>query len=94
MAGRLGAVTSAGREAVPAPGVAAVPYSVQVHALQVCADEADVTELFFASFVGNCEIDLEIKRYFCRAGVQSIQVRFFKFHRLLKFSMLYSERKW
>lgn len=32
---------------------------------------------FFASFVGNCEIDLEIKRYFCRAGVQSIQVRFF-----------------
>ncbi|XP_039692816.1 extended synaptotagmin-2 isoform X1 [Pteropus medius] len=26
------------------------------------------------SFVGNCEIDLEIKRYFCRAGVQSIQI--------------------
>ncbi|EPY89239.1 extended synaptotagmin-2 [Camelus ferus] len=23
---------------------------------------------------GNCEIDLEIKRYFCRAGVQSIQI--------------------
>ncbi|XP_017717159.1 PREDICTED: extended synaptotagmin-2 isoform X2 [Rhinopithecus bieti] len=26
------------------------------------------------SFVGNCEIDLEIKRYFCRAGVKSIQI--------------------
>nr|XP_037859649.1 extended synaptotagmin-2-like isoform X3 [Chlorocebus sabaeus] len=29
---------------------------------------------FFVSFVGNCEIDLEIKRYFCRAGVKSIQI--------------------
>ncbi|XP_048411363.1 extended synaptotagmin-2-A isoform X3 [Stegostoma tigrinum] len=26
------------------------------------------------SYVGNCEIDLEIKRYFCRAGVKSIQL--------------------
>lgn len=31
---------------------------------------------FFLSFVGNCEIDLEIKRYFCRAGVKSIQVKY------------------
>lgn len=51
------------------------------------------TELFLASFVGNCEIDLEIKRYFCRAGVQSIQVRFLKFHSLLKFCMLCSKWK-
>ncbi|NWX20326.1 ESYT2 protein, partial [Aegotheles bennettii] len=29
---------------------------------------------FCFSFVGNCEIDLEIKRYFCRAGVKSIQI--------------------
>uniref|UniRef100_UPI00398EF3D1 extended synaptotagmin-2-like isoform X4 n=1 Tax=Pristiophorus japonicus TaxID=55135 RepID=UPI00398EF3D1 len=26
------------------------------------------------SYVGNCEIDLEIKRYFCRAGVKSVQL--------------------
>lgn len=32
--------------------------------------------VFYFSFVGNCEIDLEIKRYFCRAGVKSIQVKF------------------
>ena len=37
--------------------------------------ETNVTQnFFFDSFVGNCEIDLEIKRYFCRAGVQSIQI--------------------
>ena len=42
--------------------------------------ETNVTQnFFFDSFVGNCEIDLEIKRYFCRAGVQSIQVRLFFF---------------
>uniref|UniRef100_A0A667HNW4 Extended synaptotagmin-2 n=2 Tax=Lynx canadensis TaxID=61383 RepID=A0A667HNW4_LYNCA len=33
-----------------------------------------IQNFFFTSFVGNCEIDLEIKRYFCRAGVQSIQI--------------------
>jgi hypothetical protein len=37
-------------------------------------------EFFLCSFVGNCEIDLEIKRYFCRAGVKSIQVSVSYFH--------------
>lgn len=53
-----------------------------------------VMQIFFSvSFVGNCEIDLEIKRYFCRAGVKSIQVSFKIVYHLLKFSKLCSKRK-
>lgn len=28
------------------------------------------------SFVGNTEIDVDIKKYYCRAGIKSIQVSF------------------
>lgn len=31
------------------------------------------------SFVGNTEIDVDIKRYYCKAGIKSIQVRKFLF---------------
>lgn len=44
--------------------------------LQFSPQKWNVYFLFWFSFVGNCEIDLEIKRYFCRAGVKSIQVKF------------------
>uniref|UniRef100_A0A673LT11 Extended synaptotagmin-2-like n=1 Tax=Sinocyclocheilus rhinocerous TaxID=307959 RepID=A0A673LT11_9TELE len=30
--------------------------------------------LFFYSFVGNTEIDVDVKRYYCRAGIKSIQL--------------------
>lgn len=33
------------------------------------------------SFVGNTEIDVDIKRYYCKAGIKSIQVRNFLFVR-------------
>lgn len=31
--------------------------------------------LYLCSFVGNTEIDVEIKKYYCRAGITSIQVK-------------------
>jgi len=31
------------------------------------------------SFVGNTEIDIDIKRYYCKAGIKSIQVSTFLF---------------
>lgn len=66
---------------------------VRLYALQVCGDEENVTQnFFFASFVGNCEIDLEIKRYFCRAGVQSIQVSFFLFQSSKIFHALFKKK--
>lgn len=66
---------------------------VRLYALQVCGDEENVIQnFFFASFVGNCEIDLEIKRYFCRAGVQSIQVRFFLFQSSKIFHALFEKK--
>lgn len=29
----------------------------------------------FLSFVGNTEIEVDVKRYYCKAGIKSVQVR-------------------
>ncbi|XP_037372446.1 extended synaptotagmin-2 isoform X2 [Talpa occidentalis] len=50
---------------------------LRINGVKVYTENVDKRQIILdlqISFVGNCEIDLEIKRYFCRAGVQSIQV--------------------
>lgn len=48
------------------------------------------------SFVGNTEIDVDIKRYYCKAGIKSIQVQnvpfFDVFFFFIYFSMLTKEQ--
>lgn len=38
----------------------------------------DTVFSFIPSYVGNVEINVEVKRYFCKAGVKGIQVCLFK----------------
>uniref|UniRef100_A0A8C5KY10 Extended synaptotagmin-2 n=1 Tax=Jaculus jaculus TaxID=51337 RepID=A0A8C5KY10_JACJA len=50
---------------------------LRVNGVKVYTENVDKRQIILdlqISFVGNCEIDLEIKRYFCRAGVKSIQI--------------------
>ncbi|KAM6168947.1 extended synaptotagmin-2 isoform 1-T1 [Erethizon dorsatum] len=50
---------------------------IRVNGVKVYTENVDKRQIILdlqVSFVGNCEIDLEIKRYFCRAGVKSIQI--------------------
>ncbi|XP_027625871.1 extended synaptotagmin-2 isoform X2 [Tupaia chinensis] len=50
---------------------------LRINGVKVYTENVDKRQIILdlqISFVGNCEIDLEIKRYFCRAGVKSIQV--------------------
>ncbi|XP_023106604.2 extended synaptotagmin-2 isoform X2 [Prionailurus viverrinus] len=50
---------------------------LRINGVKVYTENVDKRQIILdlqISFVGNCEIDLEIKRYFCRAGVQSIQI--------------------
>uniref|UniRef100_A0A8C4KZY9 Extended synaptotagmin-2 n=1 Tax=Equus asinus asinus TaxID=83772 RepID=A0A8C4KZY9_EQUAS len=50
---------------------------LRINGVKVYTENVDKRQIIMdlqISFVGNCEIDLEIKRYFCRAGVQSIQI--------------------
>ncbi|XP_057586205.1 extended synaptotagmin-2 isoform X3 [Hippopotamus amphibius kiboko] len=50
---------------------------LRINGVKVYTENVDKRQIILdlqISFVGNCEIDLEIKRYFCRAGVQSIQL--------------------
>ncbi|XP_056375527.1 extended synaptotagmin-2 isoform X2 [Hyla sarda] len=50
---------------------------LRVNGVKVYTENVDKRQIILdlqISFVGNTEIDLEIKRYFCRAGVKSIQL--------------------
>ncbi|XP_055990764.1 extended synaptotagmin-2 isoform X2 [Sorex fumeus] len=50
---------------------------LRINGVKVYTENVDKRQIILdlqVSFVGNCGIDLEIKRYFCKAGVQSIQV--------------------
>ncbi|XP_045693734.1 extended synaptotagmin-2 isoform X2 [Phyllostomus hastatus] len=50
---------------------------LRINGVKVYTENVDKRQIILdlqVSFVGNCEIDLEIRRYFCRAGVQSIQI--------------------
>lgn len=50
---------------------------LRINGVKVYTENVDKRQIILdlqISFVGNCEIDLEIKRYFCRAGVKSIQM--------------------
>ncbi|XP_001373434.4 extended synaptotagmin-2 isoform X2 [Monodelphis domestica] len=50
---------------------------LRINGVKVYTENVDKRQIILdlqISFVGNCEIDLEIKRYFCRAGVKSIQI--------------------
>uniref|UniRef100_A0A8C6X4W1 Extended synaptotagmin 2 n=1 Tax=Naja naja TaxID=35670 RepID=A0A8C6X4W1_NAJNA len=50
---------------------------IRINGVKVYTENVDKRQIILdlqISFVGNCEIDLEIKRYFCRAGVKSIQI--------------------
>ncbi|XP_054989914.1 extended synaptotagmin-2 isoform X2 [Sorex araneus] len=50
---------------------------LRINGVKVYTENVDKRQIILdlqVSFVGNCGIDLEIKRYFCRAGVQSIQI--------------------
>ncbi|KAM9308201.1 extended synaptotagmin-2 [Gastrophryne carolinensis] len=50
---------------------------LRVNGVKVYTENVDKRQVILdlqISFVGNTEIDLEIKRYFCRAGVKSIQL--------------------
>nr|KAF6399834.1 hypothetical protein HJG59_010105 [Molossus molossus] len=50
---------------------------LRINGVKVYSENADKGQIILnlqISFVGKCEMDLEIKRYFCRAGVQSIQI--------------------
>uniref|UniRef100_A0AAA9U0Z4 Extended synaptotagmin-2 n=1 Tax=Bos taurus TaxID=9913 RepID=A0AAA9U0Z4_BOVIN len=65
---------------LPNPGIGPRSPSLQplrINGVKVYTENVDKRQIILdlqISFVGNCEIDLEIKRYFCRAGVQSIQI--------------------
>ncbi|XP_069504086.1 extended synaptotagmin-2 isoform X2 [Ambystoma mexicanum] len=50
---------------------------LRIDGVKVYTENVDKRQIILdlqISFVGNCEIDLEVKRYFCRAGVKSIQL--------------------
>ncbi|XP_072268710.1 extended synaptotagmin-2 isoform X2 [Pyxicephalus adspersus] len=50
---------------------------LRVNGVKVYTENVDKRQIILdlkISFVGNTEIDLEIKRYFCKAGVKSIQL--------------------
>ncbi|XP_073486031.1 extended synaptotagmin-2 isoform X2 [Aquarana catesbeiana] len=50
---------------------------LRVNGVKVYTENVDKRQIILdlkISFVGNTEIDLEIKRYFCRAGIKSIQL--------------------
>ncbi|XP_053569804.1 extended synaptotagmin-2 isoform X2 [Bombina bombina] len=50
---------------------------LRVNGVKVYTENVDKRQIILdlqISYVGNCEIDLEIKRYFCRAGIKSIQL--------------------
>uniref|UniRef100_A0A7M4FUJ8 Extended synaptotagmin 2 n=1 Tax=Crocodylus porosus TaxID=8502 RepID=A0A7M4FUJ8_CROPO len=50
---------------------------IRINGVKVYTENVDKRQIVLdlqISFVGNCEIDLVIKRYFCRAGVKSIQI--------------------
>ncbi|CAH2282066.1 extended synaptotagmin-2 isoform X1 [Pelobates cultripes] len=50
---------------------------LRINGVKVYSENVDKRQIILdlqISFVGNTEIDLEIKRYFCRAGVKSIQL--------------------
>ncbi|XP_069815007.1 extended synaptotagmin-2 isoform X3 [Dendropsophus ebraccatus] len=50
---------------------------LRVNGVKVYTENVDKRQIILdlqISFVGNTEIDLEVKRYFCRAGVKSIQL--------------------
>nr|XP_034984744.1 extended synaptotagmin-2 isoform X2 [Zootoca vivipara] len=50
---------------------------LRINGVKVYTENVDKRQIILdlqISFVGNCEIDLEIKRYYCRAGVKSIQI--------------------
>ncbi|XP_049654220.1 extended synaptotagmin-2 isoform X4 [Accipiter gentilis] len=50
---------------------------LRINGVKVYTENVDKRQIILdlqISFAGNCEIDLEIKRYFCRAGVKSIQI--------------------
>nr|XP_033787483.1 extended synaptotagmin-2 isoform X2 [Geotrypetes seraphini] len=50
---------------------------LRINGVKVYTENVDKRQIILdlqISFVGNCEIDLEIKKYFCRAGVKSIQL--------------------
>ncbi|XP_066441448.1 extended synaptotagmin-2 isoform X2 [Eleutherodactylus coqui] len=50
---------------------------LRVNGVKVYSENVDKRQVILdlqISFVGNTEIDLEVKRYFCRAGVKSIQL--------------------
>ncbi|KAM7176348.1 extended synaptotagmin-2 isoform 1-T1 [Macrochelys suwanniensis] len=50
---------------------------LRINGVKVYTENVDKRQIILdlqISFVGNCEIDLEIKKYLCRAGVKSIQI--------------------
>ncbi|XP_065256177.1 extended synaptotagmin-2 isoform X1 [Emys orbicularis] len=50
---------------------------LRINGVKVYTENVDKRQIILdlqISFVGNCEIDLEIKKFFCRAGVKSIQI--------------------
>ncbi|XP_063159464.1 extended synaptotagmin-2 isoform X2 [Candoia aspera] len=50
---------------------------IRINGVKVYTENVDKRQIILdlqISFVGNSEIDLEVKRYFCRAGVKSIQI--------------------
>uniref|UniRef100_A0A8C5PII3 Extended synaptotagmin 2 n=1 Tax=Leptobrachium leishanense TaxID=445787 RepID=A0A8C5PII3_9ANUR len=50
---------------------------LRINGVKVYTENVDKRQIILdlqISFVGNTEVDLEIKRYFCRAGVKSIQL--------------------
>ncbi|XP_078088745.1 extended synaptotagmin-2-like isoform X1 [Mustelus asterias] len=52
--------------------------SLRIDGIKTYTENIDSRQIILdlqISYVGNCDIELEIKRYFCRAGVKSIQLR-------------------
>ncbi|XP_028933277.1 extended synaptotagmin-2 isoform X1 [Ornithorhynchus anatinus] len=50
---------------------------LRINGVKVYTENVDKRQIILdlqISYVGNCEVDLEIKRYFCRAGVKSMQI--------------------
>uniref|UniRef100_A0A8C5HRX2 Extended synaptotagmin-2 n=1 Tax=Gouania willdenowi TaxID=441366 RepID=A0A8C5HRX2_GOUWI len=50
---------------------------IRINGVKVYAENVDKRQIIMdlqISFVGNTEIDVDIKRYYCKAGIQSIQI--------------------
>ncbi|XP_038611573.1 extended synaptotagmin-2 [Tachyglossus aculeatus] len=50
---------------------------LRINGVKVYTENVDKRQIILdlqISYVGNCEVDLAIKRYFCRAGVKSMQI--------------------